>query len=108
MKYKIYFALLSVYIIWGSTYLAIRFAVETLPPFLMAATRFMIPGLIFYVWQRRRGEAAPTRPQWRSAILIGFFLLAAGNGSISWAEQRVASGVTALLDRFDAHLDGAH
>lgn len=97
MKYKIYLALLSVYIIWGSTYLAIRFAVETLPPFLMAATRFLIPGLIFYFWQRRSGKPAPTRLQWRSAILIGFFLLAGGNGSISWAEQRVVSGVTALL-----------
>jgi drug/metabolite transporter (DMT)-like permease len=97
MKYKIYLALLSIYIIWGSTYLAIRFAVETLPPFLMAATRFIIPGLIFYIWQRRLGEPAPTRLQWRSAILIGFFLLVGGNGAISWAEQRVVSGVTALL-----------
>jgi drug/metabolite transporter (DMT)-like permease len=97
MKYKIYLALLSIYIIWGSTYLAIRFAVETLPPFLMAGVRFTIPGIIFYVWQRQRGESAPNKLQWRSAIVIGFFLLVGGNGAISWAEQRVVSGVTALL-----------
>jgi drug/metabolite transporter (DMT)-like permease len=97
MKYKIYLALLSIYIIWGSTYLAIRFAVDTLPPFLMAGIRFTIPGLIFYIWQRQRGEPAPSRFHWRSAVLIGFFLLAAGNGVVSWAEQRVVSGVTALL-----------
>lgn len=97
MKYKIYLALLSIYIIWGSTYLAIRFAVETLPPFLMAAARFTVPGAIFYLWQRQRGEPTPDKHQWRSAILIGFFLLVGGNGSVSWAEQRVFSGVTALL-----------
>ncbi len=87
----------SVYIIWGSTYLAIRFAIETVPPFLMAATRFLIAGSILYVGRRALGDAVPTRWEWRSAAIIGIFLLVGGNGGVVWAEQRVFSGVTALL-----------
>ena len=56
MKGKIWIALLAVYIVWGSTYLAIRFAVETIPPFLMAGTRFLVAGLILYVWRRLAGD----------------------------------------------------
>ncbi len=97
MKVKIWLALFAVYVVWGSTYLAIRFAVQTIPPFFMAGTRFLIPGAILYIWRRQAGDAPPTRLQWRSAAIVGLFLLLGGNGGVTWAEQRVASGVTALI-----------
>ena len=90
-------ALLAVYVIWGSTYLAIRFAVETLPPFLMAGTRFLLAGAVLYAWRRVRGDARPTAPEWRSAAIVGGFLLVGGNGGVVWAEQRIVSSVAALL-----------
>ena len=89
--------MLAIYIIWGSTYLAIRFAVETIPPFLMAATRFLIPGLILVIWRRLASDPAPTRPQWLSAGFIGILLLVGGNGLLSWAEKRIDSGIAAIL-----------
>ncbi len=97
MKTKVWIAMLAVYIIWGSTYLAIRFAVETIPPFLMAGTRFLVSGLILYIWRRLAGDPAPTRRQWRSAVIVGLLLLLGGNGILSWAEQHVASGIAALI-----------
>lgn len=87
----------SVYLIWGSTYLGIRIAIETLPPFLMAAIRFLIAGGILYLIRWSRGDAAPSRSEWTSATIIGILLLVGGNGGVVWAEQRVASGVAALL-----------
>ena len=90
-------ALGSVYIIWGSTYLAIRFAIETMPPFLMAAVRFLIAGGLLYAFRRLRGDPPPTPREWRSAVIVGLCLMAGGNGSVVWAEQRVPSGITALL-----------
>ena len=93
----IWAAMISVYIIWGSTYLAIRFAIETLPPFLMAGIRFLIAGAILYVVRRIRGDAKPSREEWGSAAMIGILLLVGGNGGVVWAEQWVVSGVTALL-----------
>ena len=71
----IWSALTVVYLVWGSTYLAIRFAVETTPPFLMAATRFIISGGCLLVWRRAAGDAGPTALEWRNAAIIGFFLL---------------------------------
>lgn len=94
---SIWLAMISIYIIWGSTYLAIRFAVETLPPFLMAGVRFLIAGLILYIFTRLRGAPSPSRIEWRSAAVIGLFLLLGGNGLVSWAEQRVASSIAALM-----------
>jgi drug/metabolite transporter (DMT)-like permease len=90
-------AFAAVYVVWGSTYLFIRFAVETLPPFLMAGARFAVAGAILYLWARLRGNPAPTRAETRSAAIAGLFLLLGGNGAVAWAEQRVPSGVTALL-----------
>lgn len=89
-------ALLAVYLIWGSTYLAIRWAVASLPPFMMAGTRFLAAGAVLYLALRFRGEAPPTRAQWGSAALIGVLLLVIGNGLVVYAEQRVASGLTAI------------
>lgn len=97
MKARIWFAMLTVYIVWGSTYLAIRFAVETMPPFLMAAVRFLVAGAILYGWRRMAGDPAPRRIEWRSAAIVGLFLLLGGNGGVVWAEQYVPSGVAALI-----------
>jgi drug/metabolite transporter (DMT)-like permease len=93
----IWAAMLSIYIVWGSTYLAIRFVVQTGMPFLMAGFRFLLAGMILFVFRRLRGDPSPTRNQWRSAVIIGVFMLTFGNGGVSWAEQRVASGVASLL-----------
>ena len=90
-------AFLAIYIIWGSTYLAIRFGVETLPPFLMAGIRFVLAGSVLFLWERRRGTPVPTLVQWRSAAIVGGLLLVVGNGGVTWAEQAIPSGVTALL-----------
>ncbi|HWV57207.1 MAG TPA: EamA family transporter, partial [Longimicrobiales bacterium] len=87
-----------VYIVWGSTYLAIRYAVETLPPLLMAGTRFLVAGGLLYAWLLLRGEAgAVGRREWRAAFVIGGLLLLGGNGFVVWAEQWVPSGVASLL-----------
>ncbi|HJW89982.1 MAG TPA: EamA family transporter [Anaerolineales bacterium] len=93
----IWAGLLAVYVVWGSTYLAIRFAVETMPPFLMAGVRFTLAGAVLYAWRRLSGDPRPTRVEWRSAAIVGGLLLLGGNGSVVWAEQRVASGIAALL-----------
>ncbi len=90
-------AFAAVYVIWGSTYLAIRFAVDTMPPFLMAGVRFLIAGMILYTFMASRGTPAPKRIHWRSAFIIGALLLLAGNGGVVWAEQRVPSGIASLL-----------
>ena len=87
----------AIYVIWGSTYLAILFAVASIPPFLMAGMRFLTAGSLILVWMRLKGAPAPTAPQWRSAAIIGFLLLVVGNGALSWAEQRVPSGIAALI-----------
>lgn len=87
----------ALYVIWGSTYLAIRYAIETLPPLLMASVRFLVTGTLLYLWARTRGAARPTRAQWRSAAVVGGLLFVAGNGSVVVAEQWVASGLVALL-----------
>jgi drug/metabolite transporter (DMT)-like permease len=97
LKARIWSALITVYIVWGSTYLAIRFAVESMPPFLMAATRFLIAGGILFVWRKLAGDKMPTKLEWRSAAIVGLLLLTGGNGNVVWAEQRVASGVAALI-----------
>jgi drug/metabolite transporter (DMT)-like permease len=93
----IWSALAAVYLIWGSTYLAIRYAVETMPPFLMAGVRFIISGGVLYALRRAAGDPAPKAIEWRSATIIGVFLLVGGNGGVVWAEQFVASGLTALM-----------
>jgi drug/metabolite transporter (DMT)-like permease len=90
-------AFTALYLAWGSTYLAIRIVVETLPPFLMAALRFVIAGGLLLLFLRWRGQPWPTRQQWRTGALVGTLLLFGGNGLVSWSEQSVASGLTALI-----------
>ncbi len=87
----------TIYVVWGSTYLGIRFAVETIPPFLMGGSRFLAGGLLLHLFLRLRGAAAPSRAQVREAVVIGALLLLGGNGLVSWAEQFLPSGLTALM-----------
>jgi drug/metabolite transporter (DMT)-like permease len=93
----VWIGLVTLYVVWSSTYLAIRYALESIPPFYMAASRFLIAGIILYTWRRLRGDLPPSRRHWRSAFIVGGCLLLGGNGGVVWAEQRVASGVAALL-----------
>ncbi len=90
-------AFAAVYVIWGSTFLAIRYAVETIPPFFMAGCRFLTAGALLYLWTRAGGAARPSRREWAGTVLIGFLLLVSGNGGLCWSEQRVPSGLAALL-----------
>lgn len=90
-------AFASVYLIWGSTYLAIRYAVETMPPFLMASARWLVAGGLVYAWRRLAGDAPPTLRQWTSAAIVGVALILGGNGLVSWAQQWVPSSLAALL-----------
>jgi drug/metabolite transporter (DMT)-like permease len=97
-RWQLLGAFAIVYVVWGSTYLAIHFAIETLPPFLMAGARFLIAGGALYAWSRWiAGAAAPAAVHWRSTIIIGLALLLGGNGLVVWAQFRVPSGVAALL-----------
>jgi drug/metabolite transporter (DMT)-like permease len=92
-------ALVTVYVVWGSTYLGIALAIETMPPLLMAAARFLLAGALLYAVARRVAPDTP-RPgarQWGAALLTGTLLLSLGNGGVSWAEQTVPTGVAALV-----------
>lgn len=90
-------AFAAIYLIWGSTYLGIRVAVESMPPFLMASTRFLVAGALLLAFLKLRGAAWPTGRQWTANALTGTLLLLGGNGLVVWAEQHVPSGITALL-----------
>lgn len=97
---RIALALGTVYVVWGSTYLAIRVAVETIPPFTQSAVRFLLAGLILYLATIRSGDAAADRPgrlEWRDAAIVGGLLLAGGNGLLAVGEQTVPSGIAALI-----------
>lgn len=94
---KIVAAFAAIYIIWGSTYLGIAIAIQTAPPFLMAGARFVVAGALLYGWMRLRGAPRPTRANWAGAAVVGGLLLLGGNGAVVWAEQRVPSGIAALL-----------
>lgn len=87
----------AIYLIWGSTYLGIRYAVETIPPLLMMAARHFSAGACVYAWARWRGTPAPPRRQWVFAVIAGALLFLGGHGILAWAEQKVPSGLAALL-----------
>jgi drug/metabolite transporter (DMT)-like permease len=96
----IWLGLLVLYVVWGSTYLGIAVAVETIPPFLMAATRFLLAGAVLLGWsvaRDRRSFKAPTLRQWRDSAIVGALLLGGGMGMVAYGEQTVPSGITALL-----------
>ena len=90
-------AFAAVYVIWGSTYLFIRIAVDALPPFLMAGVRYGTAGAVLYGLARARGAPTGTRREWRAATVVGGLLLVGGNGLLSWAEQYVPTGLASLL-----------
>ena len=96
-RWKIVLAFLAVYLCWGMTYLAMRIAVRDIPPHLMSGARFLVAGLVLYLWSRRRGDPRPTPIQWRAAAMVGAFLLLGGNATVAWAEQQVPSGLAAVL-----------
>jgi drug/metabolite transporter (DMT)-like permease len=97
LRLKIAAAFLAVYVIWGSTYLAIAIVEESLPPFFMAGTRFVLAGVVLYVWAKLRHAGREFRVHWRSAFVIGGLMLLGGHGAVVWAEQWVPSGLTSLL-----------
>lgn len=90
-------AFTAVYVIWGSTYLAIRFAIETLPLFTMGGVRFVVSGAMLYLGARLLGAPKPELRNWWPATVMGGLLLVGGNGSVMWAEQKLSSGLAALL-----------
>lgn len=96
----IWSALAVVYVVWGSTYLAIRVTIETIPPMLGASFRFLVAGSILYALSGRRGDGEADKlrlPQWRSAAIVGTLLFLGGNGGVVLAEQRIPSGIAALI-----------
>jgi drug/metabolite transporter (DMT)-like permease len=95
--WKIAFAMGLVYLIWGSTYLAIRFAVQTLPAMTMSGVRFLVAGSLLLAWSKLRGGERVRAAHWRAAVITGFLLLLVGNGLVVVAEKRVESGLTALI-----------
>jgi drug/metabolite transporter (DMT)-like permease len=98
LRAKVLLAFLAVYLIWGSTYLAIRVVEESLPPFFMAGTRFVLAGVILYALIRLRGGSVKeTKSQWGAAFVVGGLMLLGGHGAVVWAEQWVASGLVSLL-----------
>jgi len=94
---RIIAAFAAIYLIWGSTYLGIRFAIETIPPFLMGGVRFIIAGIILFTWSRSRTSERLTAVHWRNTAIVGAGLILGGNGAVVWAEQFVPSGMAALL-----------
>lgn len=94
---KLIAAFAAIYIIWGSTFLAIKYAIVTMPPFAMAAARFLGAGAILYVWSRLRKDVATTKRHWFHAFILGFLMLCLGNGAVVWAEESMPSGLVALI-----------
>jgi len=95
--WKVLLAFAIIYFVWGSTFLAIRVGVKEVPPFLLAALRFLLAGIFLYGWMRLKGTPAPSRREWASALLQGTLIFAIDYGCVFWAEQRVPSGLTAVV-----------
>jgi drug/metabolite transporter (DMT)-like permease len=96
-KYRAYAAWILICLVWGTTYLAIRVCLETIPPFLMGGIRYVIAGALLAAGLAIRGERLPGPPAWSSLAILGFFMIGVGNGGVVWAEQTVTSGLTAVL-----------
>jgi len=94
---KLLSAFAAIYFVWGSTYLAIFYAIESIPPFTMAGARFLLAGAILYAWSRARGHGRPSLGQWWSASVAGCLMFLCCNGSLVWAEQHVPSGLASLI-----------
>jgi drug/metabolite transporter (DMT)-like permease len=96
--FRVIAAFFAIYVIWGSTFLAIRTAVLLVPPWLCAGIRFFTAGSILYAFSRLRGETAPTRQEWRNLAMIGLLMFSVTYGALFWAEQYVPSGITSVLE----------
>jgi len=96
-SWKILLAFATIYFVWGSTFLAIRVGVHEVPPFLLAAMRFLVSGVVLYAWMRLKGTPTPNGRQWASVALLGTLIFLIDYGCVFWAEQRVSSGVTAVV-----------
>ena len=94
---KVTIAFAAVYIFWGATFLAMKWAVVSIPPYLMAGVRFLLAGGAMYLWSRWRGNPRPTRRHWISAAVVGALLMLLGNGNVAWAQRYVPSGLSAIL-----------
>jgi drug/metabolite transporter (DMT)-like permease len=95
--WKTLLAFAIIYFVWGSTFLAIRIGVREVPPLLFAAMRFLVAGLVLYGWMIAKGERSPTRRQWTSVVLLAFLIFVVDYGLLFWAEQRVPSGIAAVM-----------
>ena len=96
-RWKILLAFAIIYFVWGSTFLAIRVGVREVPPFLLAGMRFFAAGIVLYLWMRVSGTASPTRRQWASAAVLALLIFVLDYGLLFWAEQRVPSGIAAVM-----------
>lgn len=94
---QLFFGFAAIYLIWGSTYLGIRYAVETIPPYLMMGIRHLTAGTLVFAWARWRGTPMPQMKQWWWALIAGAMLFLGGHGILAWAEQKIPSGLAALL-----------
>src|SRR5882724_11851195 len=95
--WKTLLAFSIIYFVWGSTFLAIRVGLREVPPLLFAAMRFLVAGLVLYGWMIAKGERSPTRRQWMSVVLLAFLIFVVDYGLLFWAEQRVPSGIAAVM-----------
>ena len=96
-RWKTLLAFAIIYFVWGSTFLAIRVGVREVPPFLLAAMRFLVAGLVLYGWMIAQGERSPSGRQWMSAFLLALLIFVLDYGLLFWAEQRVPSGIAAVI-----------
>lgn len=97
LAWRTLLAFAIIYVVWGSTFLAIRIGVQEVPPFLLAAMRFLVAGVALYGWMLLRGERSPTARQWMSAFLLAVLIFVLDYGLLFWAERRVPSGITAVM-----------
>ena len=95
--WKVLLAFAIIYFVWGSTFLAIRVGVREVPPFLLAAMRFVVAGTVLYVWMRARGTPSPTAREWGAASLLAVLIFVFDYGLLFWAERRVPSGIAAVM-----------
>src|ERR1700753_4333294 len=91
-RWKLLLAFSIIYFVWGSTFLAIRIGVQEVPPFLLAALRFFVAGLVLYLWMIAQGERSPTLREWRSVVVLASLFFALDYGLLFWSEQRIPSG----------------
>jgi drug/metabolite transporter (DMT)-like permease len=96
-RWQTLLAFAIIYFVWGSTYLAIRVGVREVPPFLLAGMRFFTAGIVLYIWMRAKGTPAPSRREWTAALLLAVLIFVLDYGSLFWAEQRVPSGIAAVM-----------